>query len=252
MAHYQTKIAYDGSNYQGFQKQAEGRTIQGSFENALKKIGWNEGSLLAAGRTDTGVHASGQVVSFKLNWSHSASDLQSAINANLPRDIAVLSIHEVRPDFHPRFDAIRRSYRYHIYCDKVRNPLRDRYAWRVWPAIDLERVQQAAKYLPGEYDFSKFGTPVNPGGSTIRRIFQADWSADGEFIYFQITGNAFLYHMVRRIVYYQALIGQGKTDPDSMLRKLSDDAGEMVQGLAPAKGLFLIDVTYETNSGETS
>ena len=147
MARYQVILAYDGTEFVGFQRQAQGkksRTVQAAIETALRQIGWQGRAILAAGRTDTGVHAAGQVVAFDLDWSHGEQALLAALNANLPPDVAAQAAFERRADFHPRYDALSRSYRYSIFCRPLRDPLRERYAWRVWPAPELERLQASA------------------------------------------------------------------------------------------------------------
>jgi len=254
MAHYKSRIAYDGTQFSGFQKQANARTVQGSIEEALKAIGWQGSSILAAGRTDAGVHATGQVISFDLDWVHSAADLVSALNANLPEDIAAWSIMEVYPGFHPRYDALQRTYQYHIYFSPARDPLRDRYAWRVWPACDLSKLRETSQLIIGEHDFSAFGSPWKPGGNTIRNVYESDWVQRSGGSTYQITANAYLYHMIRRLVKYQVWVVQGKISPKSFLASLNGSSEEITLGLAPPNGLFLTGVFYqidpEDNLGE--
>ena len=245
MAHYKVTVSYDGTRFCGFQRQSEERTVQGVIESALKKIGWPGTSILAAGRTDSGVHALGQVISFDLDWVHSVVDLQFALNANLPPDVATSSVKLAGADFHPRFDAHGRCYRYRLYTSSVREPLKDRYAWRVWPGVDLSSMQIAAGHLPGAHDFSAFGTPPNAGGSTQRCVSRAEWSVDGIDLVFEITANAFLYHMVRRLVSFQVQIGQGKLAPGAVSEALDGGSKELVRGLAPPQGLVLVEVIYE-------
>ncbi len=244
MARYQVILAYDGSDFLGFQRQAKGRTVQAVIEAALRRLNWRGQSILAAGRTDTGVHARGQVVAFDLDWNHASEDLLAALNANLPPDVAVQAVSEARPDFHPRFDAVARLYRYWIFCEPVRNPLRERYAWRVWPPVDLVSLNQAAGKFPGEHDFSAFGKPTRPGGSTIRTVLEAVWVAGREGFQFHILANAYLYHMVRRIVQIQVVISQRKLDPTVIVQMYADPGFNAIQGLAPPNGLSLESVRY--------
>jgi len=161
MARYQINLAYDGTEFQGSQRQGRKRTVQLEVENALQRLGWTGKSILLAGRTDAGVHASGQSAAFDLDWQHSLIDLKNAINAILPVDISVVSIARVRNDFHPRFDAAARRYRYNIYCQAERDPLKDRYAWRLEKPADLRLLKTAAKALLGTHDFSEFGRAEN-------------------------------------------------------------------------------------------
>ncbi|MFQ5616539.1 MAG: tRNA pseudouridine(38-40) synthase TruA [Anaerolineales bacterium] len=243
MARYQAVLAYDGTLFNGFQRQAEGRTVQGEVETALRRIGWKGSSILAAGRTDSGVHALGQVIAFDLDWTHPPDALLRAINANLPADVAVRKVKPTLGGFHPRFDAVARRYRYRIFFQPVRDPLRERYVWRVWPPMDLDRLHRAASQLIGEYDFRAFGTPPRPGGGTVRTIYEAVWVQDRDTFVFEIEANAFLYRMVRRIVQLQVEIGQRKP-VERVTQFLTGELPGMVQGLAPPHGLALIMVRY--------
>jgi tRNA pseudouridine38-40 synthase len=243
-------LAYDGAQFLGFQRQAntklaDRRTVQGVIETALRQLGWNGRSILLAGRTDTGVHASGQVVAFDLEWAHNPEALQAALNACLPQDVVVNTVHIVRQDFHPRFDAVARRYQYRIYCKPIRDPLRDRYAWRVWPPAAVENLQAAADALVGTHDFAAFGASPRPEGSTIRTVFSASWYSQGEDQIFEIMANAFLYRMVRRLVYVQVAIAQNKLEPGIVQEKLASGSRRMLQGLAPPQGLVLVEVIYE-------
>jgi tRNA pseudouridine38-40 synthase len=244
MARYQVVLAYDGTQFSGFQRQAEARTVQGVFEDALRRIGWAGRAILAAGRTDAGVHAAGQVAAFDLEWAHTPAALAAALNANLPPDVAVRQARPAAPDFHPRYDALGRVYRYRVFCDALRDPLRERYAWRVWPALELELLQQAAAHLPGAHDFAAFGAPPRPGGATIREVLEAGWRLAGDELVFEISANAFLYHMVRRLVSFQISIGQGEVRPEALPGCLDREAPEPVRGLAPPQGLSLVRVLY--------
>jgi tRNA pseudouridine38-40 synthase len=244
MARYQVILAYDGTAFNGMQRQLEARTVQGVVEEALMKIGWQGRSILVAGRTDAGVHASGQVIAFDLDWAHSPQDLQNALNATLPMDVAVQQAAPAKADFHPRYDAHSRSYRYQIFCQDQRDPLRERYAWRVWPPLDLARLQAAVQHLVGEHDFAAYGTPPKEDGPTVREVFAAGWVQAGDSFTFEVNANAYLYHMVRRMVSLMAEIGQGRQEPEFVSETLSGKPEDMIQGLAPPHGLFLTEVRY--------
>lgn len=244
MARYKVILAYDGTHFAGFQRQAEQRSVQQVVETALASLGWQGNSLLAAGRTDQGVHASGQVIAFDLNWRHSQAELQRALNARLPEDVAAVEVQHTWDGFHPRYQATARTYRYHIFCAEFRQPLLERYAWRVHPPADLERMNQACRALPGVHDFAAFGAPHKPGGSTTRQIFWAEWQPEGAGLVFSICGNAFLYHMVRHITARLVEIGQGKAPLEALEVHLADPHGSPVQALAPACGLVLSAVAY--------
>jgi tRNA pseudouridine38-40 synthase len=252
MERYQVILAYDGTKFHGSQRQAETRTVQSVVEATLRKLNWTNPSVLFAGRTDAGVHASGQVVAFDLDWKHPPDDLQNALNALLPKDVAVHRLVETYPDFHPRFDALSRSYRYRVYSQPMRDPLRERYAWRVWPSPEVELLQSAAQILRGVHDFAAFGSPTSPNGSTIRELMQADWQQNGDEIFFDVTANAFLYHMVRRLTFALIQVGQGKLQVAELLHHLQNPREPMMQGLAPPNGLTLVEVRYPQAEGEST
>ena len=249
MAHYKVILAYDGTDFQGFQRQEKGRTVQNTVECALHSIGWQNSTIWGAGRTDTGVHATGQVIAFEFGWNHSSEALRDALNANLPQDVAALSVELAGEDFHPRYSATSRRYRYHLFCDQFRQPLQERFAWRVWPKVSVDLLNETAAYLVGTHDFSAFGSATQPGGSTIREVFASGWQIDEPDLIFEILGNAFLYHMVRRLVSYQVEIGQGRRNPQEMQEVLRGERKELVQGLAPAQGLVLSEVIYPPQQG---
>jgi tRNA pseudouridine38-40 synthase len=219
------------------------RTVQGEIETALCQVGWQGSTILAAGRTDTGVHAAGQVIAFDLEWKHSPDDLRQALNANLPADIAAQSVKLAQPGFHPRYDAVARHYRYHVFCQEQRDPLQERYAWRVWPVVELNALQEVARLLIGKHDFKAFGAPLRQGGDTLRQVYQAGWQPGEMGLSFDISANAFLYHMVRRLVFIQVQVGQGRLAVEDVGRGL--ETGETpLPGMAPAHGLVLVEVVY--------
>jgi tRNA pseudouridine38-40 synthase len=249
MARYQVILAYDGTQFQGFQRQSQKPTVQGAVEDALRQIGWSGRTILASGRTDSGAHALGQVIAFDLDWAHTLAELQAALNAHLPWCVVARSVALAADDFHPRFNATARRYRYRIYCQPERDPFRERFAWRLWPALDVDVLQRVARQFLGTHDFAAFGTPPKPGGTTVRTVSRAGWSLVGDRLgvcelLFDVEANAFLYRMVRRIVSIQVAIAQGKLDealPAALLDALPQ---KPVQGLAPAHGLTLVQVVY--------
>lgn len=253
MARYQLILAYDGTCYKGFQRQNRkpeaSTTVQGTIEKTLASLGWNGKTILGAGRTDTGVHAIGQVIAFDFDWRHGPQKLQDALNAILPPDICIKSAVIARDDFHPRYQAVARTYRYRIYCEESRQPLIDRYAWRVWPAIDLKVVQQEALALIGQHDFSAFGSASKKNGSTIRTVYSASWKSwipepDLAGLEFEIVANGFLYRMIRRLVFLQVEVGHARYET-GMVKKYLDIADQnIIQGLAPPNGLTLMGIAY--------
>jgi tRNA pseudouridine38-40 synthase len=256
MARYKLTLAYDGSNFNGSQRQASlktgasKRTVQGELEESLTKLGWTGHSVLISGRTDTGVHATGQVASADLHWSHTDSELLRALNSTLPADISVRSVQVVDAEFHPRFDATSRTYRYRLFCQPLRDPIRERFAWRVWPAIDGDGLVHAAKQLLGTHDFSAFGSPTTPKGTTVRTVMKAEWTQISEDEWrFDVQADAFLYRMVRRMVFVQAAVAQGKLPAEAIANALAGQVtvksrSVLPSGLAPAHGLTLVEVEY--------
>ena len=257
MARYQLTLAYDGTDFFGSQRQANKRTVQGELEKALCKLGWTGRSVLMSGRTDTGVHATGQVASFDLDWSHSDEDLVRALNAALPSDLAIHKARMVHAKFHPRFDATSRRYRYRLFCQPVRGPLRERFYWRVWPEINGGSFANTAQLFLGTHDFSAFGSPTTPRGNTVRTVMKAEWTQAGQDEWhFEVQANAFLYRMVRRLVFAQVAVAQRKVSAEAIAHSLAnqDSAGTRSEtltavpaGLAPAHGLTLVEVNYPNN-----
>ncbi len=246
MAHYQVTLAYDGTDLKGFQRQRNARTVQGEFEKALKKLGWNERSILSSGRTDTGVHALGQVISFHLDWQHSEEELRNALNDSLSAAISAVSVKVADEEFHPRFDALMRSYRYQIYFSAVADPLKERYFWRVWPKPDQDILKQSSCFFLGKHDFRGYGKPPDEKSTTVRTIHAAEWefTGDGSQAFFTISAQAFLYHMVRRIVYVLVRAGQARISLQE-LKDSIENQSELLAGIAPASGLILEQITYK-------
>jgi tRNA pseudouridine38-40 synthase len=250
MARYQITLAYDGTHFYGFQRQEKNvRTVQLEVEAALRRLGWQNQTILAAGRTDTGVHASGQVIAFDFDWRHTPEALGRAMNSNLPQDVAVRAIRETGDDFHPRYAAKARTYRYNIFCEAERDPLRERYSWRVWPAADWNLLQSAARLLTGTHDFAAFGSPPREEGSTIRTVYRAGWQMPAGGLQLEITANAFLYHMVRRLVFWSVLVGQQKLSLQAFEQAVMA-AQPQTPGLAPPQGLNLYHVCYSQDQLE--
>ena len=255
MARYQLTLAYDGTDFFGSQRQAKSRTVQGELEKALSKLGWTGRSVIMSGRTDTGVHATGQVASVDLNWSHAEADLVHALNAELPSEMAVWKARMVHSKFHPRFDAASRCYQYKLFCKPLRNPIRERFAWRVWPSVNNNVLVNAANLFLGMHDFSAFGSPTTPKGGTVRTVIKAEWTqTEKDEWCFEVQANAFLYRMVRRLVFVQVAVAQGKVSAEVIANALENQVkaksqSAMPAGLAPAHGLTLVEVAYQESIG---
>ena len=247
MARYQIILAYDGTDFFGSQRQAKARTVQGELENALRRIGWGGQSVLLAGRTDTGVHASGQVAAFDFpNWKHNPAELSDALNSQLPQDMAARQVELVEDNFHPRFDATARCYVYRLFFEPVRDPLKERFAWRIWPPLEIEALREAANLLLGTHDFAAFGTPPRPESTTVRTITRAEWHNHNDELRFTVQAEAFLYRMVRRMTFIQVAMAQERLSSQTLAEVMAGSfSGERLPaGLAPAHGLCLLSVTY--------
>jgi tRNA pseudouridine38-40 synthase len=242
---YRATVEYDGSDYFGFQRQLPGQpTIQAELENALASIAERPVLVTGAGRTDTGVHACGQVISFDLDWSHGVAALQRAVNANLPPAIVLLDVAEAAPDFHPRFDARRRRYAYFVYNAPVRSPLRRLRSWHLAHTLDLAAMNDAAAVLIGEHDFATFGRPPQ-GENTVRVLYQAEWQREGTLLRFSIEGNAFLRRMVRSIVGSLRLVGDGRWTVAEFVAAFRAQDRDRAGQTAPPDGLYLTAITYD-------
>ncbi|HUI87572.1 MAG TPA: tRNA pseudouridine(38-40) synthase TruA [Anaerolineales bacterium] len=254
MGRYKLILAYDGAAFSGSQRQAKHRTVQGELEKALRKLGWPGRSVALAGRTDTGVHASGQVAAFDFDWNHDVERLRDALNANLPLDVAVKNAEVSGAEFHPRFDAKSRLYRYRLFCQSVRDPLRDKVAWRVWPVLEQNPLAEIAAVWLGRHDFSAFGSPSGKENSTTRTVISSAWKRLEDEWQYEVRADAFLYRMVRRLVFVQVAVAQGKCSKEIVVNALENPRSKAVvagpakneipAGLAPAHGLTLVEVTY--------
>lgn len=236
-------VAYDGTGYGGFQRQKNAPSIQQTLEETLAKLTGTPTRLLAAGRTDAGVHADGQVVAFDTAWRHSLAELHRGMNALLPEQIAVKRLVEIDPAFHPRYDALRRRYRYTIYRGAVRNPLVARFSLHIARRLDVDAMRAATHILVGYRDFGAFGSPPS-GVSTVREVYLATWIEEGEWLVFDITANAFLYRMVRMLVGTLLRVGYGRLTPEAFGEILRTVDRRSAGPAIDARGLCLMEVTY--------
>lgn len=244
---YRATVQYDGAAYYGFQRQRRGTpSVQAELESALAHLAGRPIRVIGAGRTDTGVHALGQVIGFTIEWPrrHGQAALLRALNANLPPDIAVIELAEASPGFHPRFDARRRTYDYHVLITPVRRPLLRQRTWQMAQVLDVARMNAAAALLVGEQDFATFGRPTI-GDSTVRAVYAAEWREEGELLVFRICANAFLQRMVRSIVGTLVAVGSDKLTVAEFATALAARDRAQSAGVAPPQGLYLISVEYD-------
>ncbi len=248
MARYQLFIAYDGTDFHGSQRQGKKRTVQLVLEDVLRTLGWKEKSIQLAGRTDSGVHATGQVACLNLDWKHPILALQNALNSRLPADLAVTGVEIVDESFHARYSASNRTYRYRIFTSPFPNPLVERYAWRVWPEPSIEILQKAAALYLGRHDFTAFGVAPKKDGNTIRQVVVSHWNISSDGLEYVVCATGFLYHMVRRMVQNQLVVSSGKASMEALSDAICFGKG-IRTGMSPAKGLVLENVSYDkTNS----
>ena len=236
-------VEYDGTQYFGFQIQTNAPTIQGELEAALLRITGAPVRIVGGGRTDTGVHAACQGISFRVSWKHPLEDLLRAMNAHLPQDIAVKEIAAAPDTFHARFGAVGRRYRYSLFGSRVRSPLLERFAWRLDVEPDLERLNAASSLLVGEKDFGAFGKAPS-GDNTVRCIRSALWSRQGPLLVWDVEAKAFLRRMVRTLVGTMVWVATGRMSLEDMSHLLSTPDRSLVAPPAPASGLCLMEVLY--------
>ena len=240
-------LQYDGGDYVGWQRQPSGTSIQGLIEDALQPIEGAPVTVHGAGRTDAGVHALGQVCSFRLNATIDPETLARALNAVLPPDVRVASSEEAPPDFHARFDATGKVYDYRIVNGPFISPFVRRYAWHVIPPLDVSAMQDAAQALIGEHDFTTFRGAGSEAHTSVRTITRITWSGSGgpaDPLTIRFEGNGFLRHMVRSIAGTLVETGLGRWPASAMTEVLESRDRTRAGRTAPPQGLFLRSVGY--------
>ncbi len=248
-------LAYDGTAYVGWQRQARGRSIQGELEQALAAIEGRPVAVAGAGRTDAGVHALGQVASLRLAHGIETPALVRALNAKLPPDIRLLAAETVAADFHARYAARRKTYRYHLAAGPVADPFARRYAWHVREPLDVGAMRAAAARLRGRRDFAAFQAVGSEVASTVRTLhsvaitpgspaFEAPPPAAAPALTIDVGGDGFLRHMVRIIVGTLVAVGAGRVPASGIGAIVASRARERAGPTAPPHGLFLVAVDY--------
>ena len=238
-------VEYHGKGYSGFQYQNNAPTVQQQIEKAIHKLTAESVRIKAAGRTDAGVHALGQVVAFDTNSTYSPRVFLNALNARLPQDIAVREAYKVKPNFDPRRDAISRLYRYTLLASPVRSPVWRELSHPARTPLDLDSMREAAALMVGVHDFANFSGPLeNPEASSIRQIYRVDLKAPEPFIYIDIEGNAFLPRQVRRMVGALVDVGAGRLEIADISEQLSRAKNAPIARSLSPQGLCLIKVKY--------
>jgi len=245
-------VAYDGTDFAGMQSQRNARTVQDVLEDALETVLKERQRIVAASRTDAGVHALGQVVRIRTVNAIPDDRVVPALNRVLPPDVVVRYARRCRPEFHPRYDARSRTYRYRIDNRPVPDVLSRRYAWHVRQRLDVEAMQAAAAMLLGSHDFAAFCSAGSPSSTTVRMVTRFDCRRRGGDVFVAISANAFLYRMVRNLVGALVDIGRGLR-PVSALREICDSGSRReCSAPAPPQGLTLIRVQYPVHDGRLS
>jgi len=237
-------LEYDGTAYAGWQRQPGQSTIQQAVEDAVNSVSQTASPVIAAGRTDAGVHALGQVVSFKSDKALTPETWRRALNATLPDDICVRAVELTADDFHARYSAVRKRYEYRILNRPERSALERTRAWHLYGALNLAAMREAASHLAGTHDFSSFQghpTDVENPVCTLQPLMLVQ---NDELVRIVLEGNRFLKQMVRAIVGTLVAVGQGKRTPDEIKRILEAKDRRAAGYTAPAQGLYLVAVTY--------
>jgi tRNA pseudouridine38-40 synthase len=242
-------IEYDGTAYNGWQRQKTGLGVQQRLEEALEKVADHSVGVTCAGRTDTGVHASGQVVHFDTPNTRDDRGWVLGANSNLPDDISVMWARQVADEFHARFSATGRNYRYSILNRLERSALLRHRAWWVYPPLDAERMHEAAQHLLGEHDFSAFRAAGCRANTPQRNITRISIERDGDRITLEVSANAFLQHMVRNITGSLAAVGEGEKSVEWLADVLESRDRKQGGIAAPPHGLTLVSVDYPAAAG---
>lgn len=238
-------VEYDGSGFRGWQTQQEGvRTVQEEVEKGLSVVASENISVVCSGRTDAGVHSKGQIIHFDTNAVRNERSWLLGTNTNMAHDVALVSIKSVSDDFHARFSAVARCYRYIIHQRMVKSALMRERAWWVYRPLDIDKMQQAAAYLIGEHDFSSFRAAQCQSNTPMRNVHYINLSREDEMIYVDIKANAFLHHMVRNIVGLLVEIGKGAKPAQWCKDVLEARDRKEAAITAPPQGLYFMSAEY--------
>jgi len=250
---FRLTVQYDGSAFHGWQVQPDQRTVQGDLEAALSRLADRPVGILGSGRTDTGVHATGQVASVDMPVSWTAPALDRSLNALLPGDIWVSSVSTASAGFHPRYDAVRRTYRYEVgLTPEARSPFHRRWCWALPDPIDRALLDRAAASAVGAHSFEAFAKAGQPERGTHCQVHRAEWSDTTLGVRLTITADRYLHHMVRYLVGSMVDVARGRRPLEEMARLIANEPGFVTSPPAPAEGLFLHRVEYPGDPPEGS
>jgi len=237
-------LEYDGTDFAGWQQQTKGRTVEAELKRALREITGLDLTVYAAGRTDAGAHAEGQVANFHTDGRMSPQRLMAALNARLPEDVAVLAAVEVPEDFHSRYSARWRRYRYR-YLDRAARPALERSrCWHVRGPLDVAAMSRSAKALIGKHDWTSYCSAAEPAASRVREMRSATVTRHGDFVELELVGEGFLRGLVRSIAGALAEVGLGRRPPEWVGEVLRARDRRRAPRTAPARGLTLVEVIY--------
>ena len=240
---YRIDLGYDGTSFRGFARQAGQRTVQGLIEECLRRVLGGPVATTGAGRTDAGVHARHQVVSFESDQVLDLVRMARSLNGMLGQEAVVEAVQQVESGFNARFSARWREYRYAVRNQPLADPLTRHFCWHVPEPLDLASMNEAASRLVGEHDFASF-CRAREGGSTIRTVLAAEWNREDPMTVFTISANAFCHQMVRSIVGLMLDVGRGRRRPDGIPSVLAARDRSTASNMAPPHGLILWQVGY--------
>ncbi|WP_164670705.1 tRNA pseudouridine(38-40) synthase TruA [Virgibacillus doumboii] len=247
MAKIKCIISYDGTNFSGFQIQPRNRTVQGELEKALTRI--HKGEYIRihpSGRTDTGVHAKGQVIHFETSYDLQVNNWKMAMNTLLPKDVYVRAVEIVSEAFHARYDVVEKEYRYYIWNEQETDVFKQNYAYQFPYTLDLQAMKDACRHFEGNHDFTTFSSAkATTRGSKVRNMYEVSCNMEGSQIEFIFRGSGFLYNMVRIITGTLLDVGQGRRRPADIGELLEKKDRRLVGDTVPAQGLYLWKVTYK-------
>ena len=245
MKRYRLIVAYDGTDYSGWQLQDNAPTIEGELNQALEKLFKQEIQVIGASRTDAGVHACGNVAVFDADTSIPGDRIKYALNPLLPEDIRIMASQQVADDFHPRFCDTEKTYEYRILNTKDPLPMMRFYTYWYSRPLDVEKMNEAASYIPGEKDFKSFCAAGAQVKTTVRKVTCAQVTKDGDIIVIRVKGEGFLYNMVRIIAGTLIRIGEGKWEPEQ-IKAIIEGCDRTTAGpTAPPQGLTLMKIEYK-------
>ena len=239
------KVAYDGTDYCGWQIQPKDKTIESELNKHLSDLMQEEITVIGASRTDSGVHALSNIAVFDTNARMDASKVAHALNQRLPMDIRIQESKEVPLTFHPRRCNSKKTYEYQIYNAPFENPITRRYAYFVYVPLDIERMKKATSYLVGEHDFKSFCVAKAKVQSTVRTIYDIRIEKEGDYIHIFISGNGFLFNMVRIVVGTLVKVGRGVWEPEYVKEILAAKKRQAAGPTAPANGLTLYSYEFQ-------